>query len=173
MLPACRPGAHECAVGLGTAHKPDGHGNFHRHNPSGPTLALGSTQPLRSDYHEHFLGGKGGRGVGLTLPFHVPPVLKFGCSNLLESSRPLRACTGTVSPSQHPGQILPNLPASHKRLRGRGLADGSFEGDHFIAFDIPTKMHACSQSHLFSVTMARGRAGTLYLRSPVTLWIVN
>jgi len=81
--------------------------------------------------------------------------------------------TGTVSPSQHPGQILPNLPASHKRLRGRGLADGSFEGDHFIAFDIPTKMHACSQSHLFSVTMARGRAGTLYLRSPVTLWIVN
>ena len=137
-LPACTPGVHGCAVGSGTAHTPEGRGIFHRHNPSGPTMDLGSTQPLRSDYHEHFLGGKGGRCVGLTLPFYVPPVLKSGYSNLLESSGPVRSCAVMVSPSQHPGQILPNLPASHKRLRGRGLADGSFEGEQFIAFDIPT-----------------------------------
>jgi hypothetical protein len=99
--------------------------------------------------------------------------LESGCSNLLESSGPVQACTGFAKPSQHPGQILPNLPALHKRLRGRGLADGSFEGDQFIAFDITTQMHACCQSHLFSVIMARGRPGTLYLRSHVALWILN
>jgi hypothetical protein len=39
-------------------------GIFHRHNPSGGTMALGSTQS------QYFLGGKGGRCVGLTT---LPP----------------------------------------------------------------------------------------------------
>jgi hypothetical protein len=39
---------------------PDGVlGIFHRNNPSGRTMALGSTQPLnRNEYQEYFLGVK-------------------------------------------------------------------------------------------------------------------
>jgi hypothetical protein len=149
---SCCPHADREHTGAQLVHalryKPEGRGLFHRHNPSGPIMALGSPRPLISDYHDYFLGGKGGRYVGLTLPFHAPPVLKSESSNLLESSGPVRACTGIASPSQHPGQILPNLPASHERLSGRGLADGSFEGDQFTALKISTEMHACM--HAFS-----------------------
>jgi len=59
---------------------------------SGRTMALGSTQPLTNEYQEYFLGGKGGRGVGLT-------TLSFSCADCLEirESQPagtLKACTG-------------------------------------------------------------------------------
>ena len=53
-------------------------GVFHWYNPSSRTLALGSTQPLnRNEYQEYFLGGKGGRCVGLTT---LPP----SCADCLE-----------------------------------------------------------------------------------------
>ena len=52
-------------------YKPEGRGFdaqwCHWNNPSGRTVALGSTQPLnRNEYQEYFLGGKGSRSVGLT-----------------------------------------------------------------------------------------------------------
>jgi len=40
----------------------------------------------RNEYQEYFLGGKGGRCVGLTnLPLHIPIVMKSGILNLLET----------------------------------------------------------------------------------------
>jgi hypothetical protein len=45
---------------------PDGViGIFHWHNPSGRTMALGSTQPLyRNEYQEYFLGVKAAGAYG-------------------------------------------------------------------------------------------------------------
>ena len=48
----------------------------------------------RNEYHECFLGGKGGRCVELTLI-----VLKSGSLNLLEPSGPVQACNGIALPS--------------------------------------------------------------------------
>jgi hypothetical protein len=49
--------------------------------------------PNRNEYQEYFLGGKGGRCVGLTTyHLHVPTVLKSGSLNLLEPSGPVHAC---------------------------------------------------------------------------------
>jgi hypothetical protein len=64
---------------------------FHWHNPSGHTMALGSTQPLTEmSYQEYF-----GRCVGLTiLPPSLPIVLKSGSLNLMEPSGPVKACQG-------------------------------------------------------------------------------
>jgi len=47
-------------------------GIFHWHNPSGRTMSLGLTQPLKetSTRNTNFLGGKGGQCVGLTT---LPP----------------------------------------------------------------------------------------------------
>jgi hypothetical protein len=48
---------------------PDGvTGIFHWQNPSGRTMALELTQHNRNEYQKYFLGDKGGRCVGLTLP---------------------------------------------------------------------------------------------------------
>jgi hypothetical protein len=88
---------------------------FHCHNPFGRTMALGSTQALtemsllfffscttalgglwhpenRNKYQEYFLGGKGGRCLGLTT---LPP----SCADCLEIWEPqppgtLTACPG-------------------------------------------------------------------------------
>ena len=60
---------------------PDGvTGIFHWCNPSGRTMALGSTEPLTEMItRNNLLGGKGGQCVGLTtLPPIVLTVLKFG-----------------------------------------------------------------------------------------------
>ena len=57
-------------------------------------MALESTQPLtetRNEYQEYFLGGKGGRCVGLI-------VLKSGSFNLLDTSGPVQACNGIALP---------------------------------------------------------------------------
>ena len=73
---------------------PDGViGIFHWHNPSGRTVALGSTQPLTEmSTRNTSCGGKGGRCVGLTT---LPP----SCADCLEIWEPqppgtLRACRG-------------------------------------------------------------------------------
>ena len=63
---------------------------------SGRTMALGSTQPQTNEYQEHFLGGKGGRCVGLTT---LSPSC-FDCLESWESQPPgtLTACTGIALP---------------------------------------------------------------------------
>ena len=49
----------------------------------------------RKEYQEYFLGGKGGRCLGLTaLPCPCADVLKYGSLNLLEPSGPVQACNG-------------------------------------------------------------------------------
>ena len=53
----------------------------------------------RNEYQEHFLGGKGGRRVGLTtLPPSCAVVTKSGNLNFLEPSGPFQACNGTTLP---------------------------------------------------------------------------
>ena len=55
---------------------------FHRHNPSGRTMALGSTQPQTDMKSRNIsLGGKGSRYVGLTT---LPP----SCTDCLEIAEP-------------------------------------------------------------------------------------
>ena len=58
---------------------------------SGPGVDSASD---RNEYQEYFLGGKGGRCVGL----HVPIVLKAESLNLLEPLGPVQVCTGIVLP---------------------------------------------------------------------------
>jgi len=49
----------------------------------------------RNDYQEYFLGGKGGRCVGLTtLPPSCADCLESGSLNLLDPSGTLQACKG-------------------------------------------------------------------------------
>jgi hypothetical protein len=53
----------------------------------------------RNEYREYFLGGKGGRCVGLQpYHFHVPTVLKSGSLKLLEPSGSVQACNGIALP---------------------------------------------------------------------------
>jgi len=53
----------------------------------------------RNEYQEHFVGGKGGRCVGLTtLQPSCAVVLNSGNLNFLEPSGPLQACNGTDLP---------------------------------------------------------------------------
>ena len=65
-------GARFGAVGWGTALLAGVTGIFHWHNPSGRTMALGSTQPLTemSTRNSSWVGGEGGQCVGLTT---LPP----------------------------------------------------------------------------------------------------
>jgi hypothetical protein len=68
-------------------------GIFHSHNPSGRTMALGSTQPLWEMSTRNFPGGKGGRCVRLTTyHLHVPivstyqGVWRYSCLNVTYKS---------------------------------------------------------------------------------------
>jgi len=70
-------------------YKPEGRGFdsrwchwiFHWHNPSGRTVALGSTQPLTEMSTRNVSWGKGGRCVGLTaLPPSCADCLDLGAS---------------------------------------------------------------------------------------------
>ena len=66
---------------------------FHLHNPSGTHYGLGvDSSSNRNEYQEYFLGGKGGRCVGMTT---LPP----SCADCLEICEPqtpgtLGACPG-------------------------------------------------------------------------------
>jgi hypothetical protein len=66
---------------------PDGVRSFHRHNPSGRTMALGSTQPLTVP--GIIPGGKGSRCVELTT---LPSSCADVSWNLLETSGLVKAC---------------------------------------------------------------------------------
>ena len=73
-----------------TGSIPDGViGIFHWHNPSGRTMALGvDSTSNRNEYQQYFLGGKGGRCVGLT-------TLPHSCADCLEIWEP--QTPGTLS----------------------------------------------------------------------------
>jgi len=66
---------------------PDGvNGNFHRHNTSGRTVVLGSTQPLTEMSTRNM-----SRGVN---HLHLPIVLKSGNINLLAPKGPFQTSNG-------------------------------------------------------------------------------
>jgi hypothetical protein len=73
------------------------HWIFQWHNPSDRTMALGSTQPLVKISTRNIPGGNGGRYVRVTTspPLSARMLWKSGSLNLLEPSRPHRACYGT------------------------------------------------------------------------------
>ena len=66
-------------------------------------IILLATASNRNEYREYFLGGNGGRCVGLTTLPHVSTVLKSGTLNLLEASGPVQGCNGIALP-------LPYIP---------------------------------------------------------------
>jgi len=66
-------------------------------NPSGRTIALGSTHLLTEMSTMSISWGKGGRYVRLTiLPPSYALVMKSGKLNFLEPSGPPQACNGTA-----------------------------------------------------------------------------
>ena len=71
-------------------------GIFHWHNPSGCTVALGSTQPLIEMSTRNIYWGVKAAGAKGWQPYHlhVPIVLKSGSLNLLEPSGSVEACNG-------------------------------------------------------------------------------
>ena len=75
-------------------------GSFHWHNPSGRTMALGSTQPLREMSTRNISWGVKAVGAYGWQPYHlhVPIVLKSGSLNLLEPSGPIQGCNGIALP---------------------------------------------------------------------------
>jgi len=76
---------------------PDGViGNFHWHNASGRTVALGSTQPLTEMSTRNISWGVKAAGALGWQPyhFHVPTVLKSGSLKCLEPSGSVLACNG-------------------------------------------------------------------------------
>jgi hypothetical protein len=79
---------------------PDGvTGFFHSHNPSGLTIALGSTQPLTEMSTRNISWGKAGWSVGLTtLPLSSADCLKIWESQPPEHSGPVKACNGIALP---------------------------------------------------------------------------
>jgi len=71
-------------------------GIFHWHNPSGRTMAQGSTQPVTEMSTRNIswrVKAAGERGWQL-YHLHVPIVLKSESLNLLEPSGPVQACNG-------------------------------------------------------------------------------
>ena len=84
---------HYATIRMVAGSIPDGViGILHWHNPSGRTVALGLPYPNnRNVYQECFLGGKGGRCVGLTT---LPPL----CADCLEIWEPQPAGTLCACP---------------------------------------------------------------------------
>jgi hypothetical protein len=69
--------------------------NFHWHNPSGRTVALGSTQPLTEMGIRNIPRVKGGRWAGLTtLPHSCTDFLETWEPQLPGNSKPVQACRG-------------------------------------------------------------------------------
>ena len=80
---------------------PDGViGIFHRHNPSGRTIALGSTQPLTGMSTRNISWGVKTAGAYGWQPYHlhVQIFLKFESLKLLEPSGPVQSCNGIALP---------------------------------------------------------------------------
>ena len=80
---------------------PDGViGIFHWHNPSGRTVAPGSTQPLTEMRTRNISWGLKAASVWGWQPYHlrVPTVLNSGSLNLLKPTGPVQACNGNALP---------------------------------------------------------------------------
>jgi len=75
-------------------------GNFHWHNPSGRTVALGLTQPVIVMSTRNISWEVKTAGVYGWQPYHlhVPIVLKSGTLNLQEPSGPVQTCNGIALP---------------------------------------------------------------------------
>ena len=86
-------------------------GIFRWHNPSGRTMALGSTQPLTEMSTGNISWGVKAAGAYGWQPchLHVPTVLKSGSLDLLEPSGPVQACNGTALPLPHSSYDLCQL----------------------------------------------------------------
>jgi len=71
-------------------------GIFRWRDPSGRTMALGSTQPLKEMSSRNVSWGVKAASAYGWQPYHlqVPTVLKSGSLNRLESSGPVQACNG-------------------------------------------------------------------------------
>jgi hypothetical protein len=102
---------------------PDGViGIFHGHNPSGRTMAVGSTQPLTDMSTRNIFWGVKVANASGCQPYHlhVPNVLKSGSLNLLEPSQPVQACNGIALPftgiSETKNFLLFHLTVKHKFL---------------------------------------------------------
>ena len=76
------------------------HTSFHRHNPSGRTMALALTQPLTEMSTRNISWGVKVASAYGWQPYHlqVPIVLKSGNLNLLEPSGPVLACNVITIP---------------------------------------------------------------------------
>jgi hypothetical protein len=72
-------------------------GFFYWHNPFGPTMALGSTQPL-TEMSTSYVSWGYRLMVCRADNLRVPIVLKSGSLNLLDPSGPLQACNGIALP---------------------------------------------------------------------------
>ena len=100
--PRWRSWLRHCATSQKVAGSfPDGViGIFHWHNPSGRTVALGSTQPLTEMSTRNISWGVKTAGAYDWQPyhFHVPIVLKSGNLNLLEPSGAVKLCNGIALP---------------------------------------------------------------------------
>jgi len=116
-------GFHGLHVIIGTSQKvtgsiPDGViENFHWHNPSGCTMALGLTQPLTEMSTRNISWGVKAAGAQGWQPYHlrVPIFLKSGSLNLLETSGSVRACNG----------IALSLPLTLSRVERKIITDVS------------------------------------------------
>jgi hypothetical protein len=102
------------------------------HGPSGRTLALGSTQPPnRNKYQKHFVGGKGGRCVGLT-------TLPTSYADRLEIWEPQPS--GTHRPCNKSEQGFPYLWNFYAMLQNSPLSPP------------PKKRHCCMGSSQLPLT---------------------
>jgi hypothetical protein len=86
------------------------------HNPSGRTMALGFTQPLREVSTRNSSWAKGGWCVGLTT---LPPCADCVKIDLLELSGPVKACNGIALPSTYSflrGWVNPQRHSAARRI---------------------------------------------------------
>ena len=95
---------------------------FHWHNPSGRTMALVLTQPLKEMTTRNISWGVKAAGAYGWQPYHlrVPIVLKFGSPSLLEPSGLVQVCNGIALPL-----TMEQSPPSGKH---------SYSANHFPSF---------------------------------------
>jgi hypothetical protein len=68
------------------------------HNPSGRTIVLGSTQPLTEMSSRNISWGKGGRCVGLILPFSCADFIEILDPQPPGTLRVCKVCNGIALP---------------------------------------------------------------------------
>ena len=148
-------------------------GNFHWHNTSDRTMALGSTQPLTEMSTRSISWGKGSRCVMLTnLPPSCAVVVKSGNLNFLESFGPLQACNGTDLPvgySLPPWLCVALLHFSHHRF---SWSSPSFSITTWSLCRKPKHFDHCVYwTNMSSVTSVGLRVSKQRLKRKITLFL--